>query len=78
VTAFFERIAEHPAICDPARGADIIESLTKALGASPGLAPVAKLLRNDPKVRDLAAGALTCALILRRSPSAILRCSPTA
>ena len=32
VTAFFKRIAEPPAIYDAARGADILDTLTKALG----------------------------------------------
>ena len=61
MTAFFERIAERPAICDRARGADIIDSLTKTLGASPELSPAAKLLHDEPKVRDLVTGALACA-----------------
>ena len=78
MTAFFERIAERPAICDKARGADIIETLTKALDASPELAPAAKLLRNEPKVRELIAGALACApylaAIAQRDPSLLADC----
>jgi glutamate-ammonia-ligase adenylyltransferase len=78
VTAFFERIAERPAICDRVRGADIIDSLTKALGASPELAPAAKLLRDQPKVRDLIAGALACApylaAIAQRDPALLADC----
>jgi hypothetical protein len=31
VTAFFKRIAERPAIYDAARGADILDTLTRAL-----------------------------------------------
>ena len=78
MTAFFERIAEHPAICDKARGADIIDSLTKALGASPELAHAAELLRDEPKVRDLIAGALACApylaAIAQRDPALLADC----
>ena len=78
MTAFFERIAEHPAICDAARGADIIDSLTKGLGASLELAHAAKLLRDDRKVRDLIAGALACApylaAIAQLDPSLLADC----
>ena len=78
MTAFFERIAEHPAICDEARGADVLDSLTKAFAASPELAPAAKLLRDEPKVRDLLAGAFACAPYLAALAQRDPRCSPTA
>jgi len=78
VTAFFERIAEHSAICDKARGADIVDSLTRTLVASPELDPAGKLLRDEPKVRDLIAGALACApylaAIAQRDPALLADC----
>ena len=78
MTAFFERIAEHPAICDKARGAEIVDSLTRALGASPELAHAAELLRAEPKVRGLIAGTLACApylaAIAQRDPGLLGDC----
>ena len=48
VTPFYERIAELPAIFDEARGADILDTLTKALGASPtSLLLPPELLQDD-------------------------------
>ena len=41
MTAFVERIAERPLIYDEARGADILNSLTKAFDASGELEPAA-------------------------------------
>jgi glutamate-ammonia-ligase adenylyltransferase len=58
VTAFFERIAELPAIGDPARGADILGTLTEAFAAAKDLAAAGRLL-EQPKVRDLLAGAFS-------------------
>jgi glutamate-ammonia-ligase adenylyltransferase len=55
VTAFFERITQVPCIYDAARGADALESLTKALEGTSKLAPVAKLVAGAPKVRELLA-----------------------
>ena len=55
MTAFFERIAEHPAVYDAARGADILNTLTKAFAAADELAPAANLLRASQDVRDFLA-----------------------
>ena len=78
MTAFFKRIAERPAIYDAARGADILDTLTKALGADESLAPAAALLRDDPKVRDLLTGALSGAAYLaalaQRDPGLLADC----
>ena len=67
MTAFFKRIAERPAIYDAARGADILDTLTKALGGDESFAPAAALLRDDPKVRDLLAGVLVGGGLSRRA-----------
>jgi glutamate-ammonia-ligase adenylyltransferase len=73
VTAFFERIAEPPPLFDQARGADILDSLTKAFAAHGELAPAAKLLHDEPNVRDLIAGALSgapyLAALAQRDPA---------
>jgi glutamate-ammonia-ligase adenylyltransferase len=78
VTAFFERIAELPAICDPARSADILGNLTKAFATSERLAPAAKIARDEPKVRDLLAGALSgapyLAALAQRDPPLLADC----
>jgi [glutamine synthetase] adenylyltransferase / [glutamine synthetase]-adenylyl-L-tyrosine phosphorylase len=78
VTAFFKRIAERPAIYDAARGADILDTLTKAFGADESLAPAAALLRDEPKVRDLIAGSLSgapyLAALAQRDPRLLADC----
>ncbi|MFZ1069561.1 MAG: bifunctional [glutamine synthetase] adenylyltransferase/[glutamine synthetase]-adenylyl-L-tyrosine phosphorylase, partial [Methyloceanibacter sp.] len=78
MTAFFKRIAERPAIYDAARGADILDTLTKALGRDESLAPAAALLQDDPKVRDLLTGALSGAAYLaalaQRDPKLLADC----
>ncbi len=53
MTAFFERITDCPRVFDAARGADVLESLTKAFRAADELAPAAELIGKSPKVRDL-------------------------
>jgi hypothetical protein len=52
VTAFAERIAERPPIYDEARGADILQTLTKAFDASDALAPAARLLAERPDTAE--------------------------
>ncbi|MGC1347235.1 MAG: bifunctional [glutamine synthetase] adenylyltransferase/[glutamine synthetase]-adenylyl-L-tyrosine phosphorylase [Methyloceanibacter sp.] len=78
MTAFFERIAERPAVYDAARGADILNTLTKALGASDELAPAAKLLQDSPRVGDFLAAALSgapyLAALAQRAPGLLAEC----
>ncbi|MGB6767723.1 MAG: hypothetical protein WBE50_06475, partial [Methyloceanibacter sp.] len=78
MTAFFERIAERPAVYDAARGADILNTLTKALGASDELAPAAKLLQDSPRVGDFLAAALSgapyLAALAQRAPGLLAGC----
>ena len=78
MTAFLERIAEHPAIYDAARGADILDTLTKAFGASAELAPATKLLQGAPKLREFLAAALSgapyLAALAQREPDLLAEC----
>ena len=78
MTAFFERIAAHLAIYDAVRGADILDTFTKAFGAAESLAPAAKLLRDSPGVRDLVSGSLSgapyLAALAQRDPSLLAEC----
>jgi len=78
VTAFFERIAEHPAIYDAARGADILDTLTKGFGASAELAPAAKLLQGAPRLLEFLAAALSgapyLAALAQREPNLLAEC----
>jgi [glutamine synthetase] adenylyltransferase / [glutamine synthetase]-adenylyl-L-tyrosine phosphorylase len=53
VTALFERITECPRVYDATRGADALDSLSKSFGDVAELAPAAKLLAEQPKVREL-------------------------
>jgi glutamate-ammonia-ligase adenylyltransferase len=53
VTAFFERITQVPCTFDAARGADALESLTKAFEGISELAPAAKLVAGAAKAREL-------------------------
>jgi glutamate-ammonia-ligase adenylyltransferase len=78
VTAFFERIAESPLIYNEARGADLLDSLAKALAAADDLAPAAKLLSAAPKVRALLAAAFSgapyLAALAARDPGLLAEC----
>ena len=78
MTSFFERIAELPAIYDAARGADILDILTKAFGGDESLAPATALLRSELKVRDLLAGSLSgapyLAALAQRDPRLLADC----
>jgi len=78
VTAFVERIAERPLIYDEARGADILNSLTKAFDASGELASAALVLKEKPAVRDLLAAALSgapyLAALALRDPALLADC----
>jgi len=78
VTAFFERVAEHPAIYDAARGAEILDTLTKGFGASAELAPAAKLLRGAPSLREFLVAALSgapyLAALAQREPNLLAEC----
>ncbi|HKA47044.1 MAG TPA: bifunctional [glutamine synthetase] adenylyltransferase/[glutamine synthetase]-adenylyl-L-tyrosine phosphorylase [Methyloceanibacter sp.] len=78
MTAFFERIAEHPAVYDAARGADILNTLTKAFAAADELAPAANLLRASQDVRDFLAASLSgapyLAALTQREPGLLSRC----
>jgi glutamate-ammonia-ligase adenylyltransferase len=60
VTAFVERITESPPLCDEARGADILKSLTESYLASDDFAAAAEAL-SAPRVRALIAAALSAA-----------------
>ena len=78
MTAFFERITECPRRYDAARGADALESLSKAFRGAPELAPAAKLLSESSKVRELlettfSASPYLTALALRR-PASLAGC----
>jgi glutamate-ammonia-ligase adenylyltransferase len=78
VTAFFERITECPRLYDGARGADVLENLTKAFSAAPELAPAAKLLADAPKVRELLeasfSGSPYLASLATRDPAGLADC----
>jgi [glutamine synthetase] adenylyltransferase / [glutamine synthetase]-adenylyl-L-tyrosine phosphorylase len=78
VTAFFERIAERPAVYDVAHGADLLNTLTKAFDASQQLAPAANLLEVSSTVRDFLAAALSgapyLAALAQRDPSQLAEC----
>ncbi len=74
VTAFFERITERPAIYDEARGADVLDTLTKA----PRIPISAEAHWRRPKVRALLGSAFSCspylASIARRDPQMLADC----
>ena len=53
MTAFFERITQVPCVYEAARGADALESLTKAFKGAAELAPAARLLAEAPNVGGL-------------------------
>ena len=78
MTAFFERIGTCPPIYDEARAADALAGLTKALAEQADLAPAAKLLDDQPKVRGLLAAAFSgapyLAAIARRDPHLVAEC----
>ena len=78
MTAFFERITESPRVYDAARGADVLESLTKAFGDASDLAPAAKLLAEAPKVRELLAASFSgspyLASLALRDPAILAEC----
>jgi [glutamine synthetase] adenylyltransferase / [glutamine synthetase]-adenylyl-L-tyrosine phosphorylase len=78
VTAFVERVAERPLIYDEARGADILNTLTKAFDGVEALAPAALVLKARPEVRDLLAAALSgapyLAALALRDPSLLADC----
>lgn len=75
MTAFFERIGTCPPIYDEARGADLLAGLTKNLAEREDLAPAARLISDDAKVRALLAasfsGAPYLAAIARRDPDLV-------
>jgi len=53
VTAFVERITEVPCVYDASRGAEILESLTKAFRGAAEFAPAAEILAGSAKAQDL-------------------------
>src|SRR5262249_57840796 len=61
-----------------ARGADILDTLTKAFAAADELAPAAKLLRASQDVRDFLAASLSgapyLAALTQREPGLLSRC----
>jgi glutamate-ammonia-ligase adenylyltransferase len=78
VTALADRIAGAPLVFDEARAADVIDSLSRALGDDPQLAPAATLLARNERVRALLAGALSAssylAALASRDPSLLADC----
>jgi [glutamine synthetase] adenylyltransferase / [glutamine synthetase]-adenylyl-L-tyrosine phosphorylase len=78
VTAFFERITECSRVYDAARGADALQSVTKAFQGAPDLAPAAKLLGESSKVRELIEAAFSASPYLTalalREPAALAAC----
>jgi len=78
VTAFFERITDYPRVYDAARGADVLESLTKAFRGAEELAPAAKLIGESSKVRDLLSAAFSASPYLTslalRDPAGLADC----
>ena len=53
MTAFGERITEAPCVYDASRGAEILESLTKAFRGASEFTPAAALLADSRQARDL-------------------------
>ena len=68
MTAFFERIAELPAIYDAARGADMLDSFDQGVSAtSECLLPPPSSCATTPKVRELLAGGFVRRALSRRA-----------
>jgi [glutamine synthetase] adenylyltransferase / [glutamine synthetase]-adenylyl-L-tyrosine phosphorylase len=78
VTAFFERIAETPQVFDAARGADVLAGVEEALRVSPELAPAARLVSDEPRVRQLLGAAFSgspyLAALALRNPAFLADC----
>ncbi|XSG81188.1 MAG: bifunctional [glutamine synthetase] adenylyltransferase/[glutamine synthetase]-adenylyl-L-tyrosine phosphorylase [Methyloligella sp. ZOD6] len=78
MSAFAERIARVPIVIDETRAADQLETLKSALEAAPELAPAAKLLAENARLRSLVAGAFSgspyLASLARRDPQAFANC----
>jgi [glutamine synthetase] adenylyltransferase / [glutamine synthetase]-adenylyl-L-tyrosine phosphorylase len=78
VTAFFERIAETPQVFDAARGADVLAGVEEAFRISPELAPAARLVSDEPRVRQLLgasfSGSPYLAALALRNPAFLADC----
>ena len=78
MTAFYEHISDAPPVYDEARAADILSTLAKAMGEDPRLAPAAKLLADNQRVRTLLAGTFSAssylAALASRDPSLLAHC----
>ncbi|HMK42432.1 MAG TPA: bifunctional [glutamine synthetase] adenylyltransferase/[glutamine synthetase]-adenylyl-L-tyrosine phosphorylase [Methyloceanibacter sp.] len=78
MTAFFERIAETPQVFDAARGADVLDGVREAFRASPELAPAARLVSDEPRVRQLLgasfSGSPYLAALALRNPALLADC----
>ena len=73
MTAFFERIAASPLIYDAARGADVVDSLSKAVAPE-----LAGLIAGNPDVKELLLGTFSCspylAALSLRDPAILAEC----
>ena len=78
MTAFFERIAETPQVFDAARGADVLAGVEEAFRVSPELAPAARLVSDEPRVRQLLgasfSGSPYLAALALRNPAFLADC----
>ncbi|MEZ5827777.1 MAG: bifunctional [glutamine synthetase] adenylyltransferase/[glutamine synthetase]-adenylyl-L-tyrosine phosphorylase [Hyphomicrobiales bacterium] len=77
MTAFADRITELPQIYDAARGADVLQAVSKAMEAAPALTPAAKLAAAPrPKALLEAAfsGAPYLAALAQRAPHLLADC----
>ena len=78
MTAFYEHISDAPRVYDEPRAADILSTLAKAMGEDPRLAPAAKLLADNQRVRTLLAGTFSAssylAALASRDPSLLAHC----
>ncbi len=78
MTAFFERIAETPQVFDAARGADVLAGVEEAFRVSPELTPAARLVSDEPRVRQLLgasfSGSPYLAALALRNPAFLADC----
>ena len=78
MTAFVERITEAPCVYDASRGADVLESLTKAFRGASELAPAAERLADVPQARDLLQATFSAspylASLALRNPADLAEC----
>ena len=78
MTAFVERITESPCVYDASRGADVLESLSKAFRGAAEFAPAAERLAGSPQARDLLQASFSAspylASLALRNPADLAEC----